>query len=42
MTESIVPNYVQLEVDGLEFVVETSKRLAFASKSATARLVVRT
>jgi hypothetical protein len=36
---SIVPNFIQLESDGLEFVVETNLNLAYASKRATARML---
>jgi hypothetical protein len=39
MTKYIVPNLVRFEADGLEFIVETSKGLAYASKRATARML---
>jgi hypothetical protein len=39
MTESIVPNYVQIEADGLEFVVDTDQGLAYASESAIPRII---
>jgi hypothetical protein len=39
MTEYIVPNFVQFKSDGLEFVVETTKGLAYATMSAAARML---
>jgi hypothetical protein len=39
MTKDIVPNFVQFKSDGLEFVVETTKGLAYATMSAAARML---